>query len=449
MENGAFFAYYPELKSFLCLTLQRGVTSSQEESVTPVLPQGLHTDPNIAATRVNLARRLTAYAVEHAKPGAKRLELSDGGGPLRLVIQPSGVKSWAVRYRWHGQSRKVTLGPFPELSLKDARDLCADTLTTLRKGADPASVRREERQRERKTVKALVTEYVEKWQKPRNRTWREVDSYLQRVLVARLGSRDVRDITRSDVARALNGRDRRTHNVVRAFWTWCVNRHELDASPAVAVKPDAPAVVRERLLSEDELRAFLRAVETMGEPWTSVYSLVAITLQRRSEIAEASCSEFDGALWSIPKERVKNGRVHLVPLAATAVEIVQRACGTRTRGFAFPASRKGSGAVSGFSRAKKRLDALMVAELRKAAEARGAVPDSVSLPEWHIHDLRRTGATKLAAIGHPIHVVERVLNHVSGATTGGLIAVYQRHDYLTERRAALEDWARYLQGLRP
>lgn len=413
-----------------------------------MLPHDLQHDPNVSATRVNLAKRLTAYAVEHAKPHAKRRELSDGGGPLRLVIQPSGAKSWAVRYRWNGQPRKVTLGPSPELSLKDARDLCAETLTTLRKGADPATVRREERQRERKRVKALVSEYVEKWQKPRNRTWREVDSYLQRVLVVPLGSRDATDVTRADMVRVLQGRDRRTHNVVRAFWTWCVSRDEIEVSPAATLKPLAPAVVRDRLLSEDELRAFFVATQKMGEPWSSLYELIAITLQRRSEVAEAHVPEFDGAVWTIPRERVKNGRVHLVPLAPSAMTIVESVCGARTRGFAFPADRQGKGTVSGFSRAKTRLDALMLAALRCMAEERGDDPHAVTLPEWHVHDLRRTGATKMAAMGHSIHVVERVLNHLSGSTTGGLVAVYQRHDYLVERRAALEDWAQYLQGLR-
>jgi integrase len=89
----------------------------------------------------------------------------------------------------------------------------------------------------------------------------------------------------------------------------------------------------------------------------------------------------------------------------------------------------------------------MLAKLKEAAQARGDDSTKIKLTPWRIHDLRRTAATRMAALGHPIHVVERVLNHVAGSTTGGLIAVYQRHDYLPERRAALEAWAMYLKGL--
>lgn len=414
-----------------------------------MLPQSEHLEPLSSTQRVATenAKRLTAYAVEHAKPAAKRRELSDGGGPLRLVIQPNGARSWAVRYRWNGQPRKLTLGPYPALKLKDARDLCSEAFSTLRKGADPAAVKRAERERERKTVKALVTEYIEKWYKPRNRSWKDVKSCLERVLVARLGARDIRDVTRSDVARALNGRNRGSYAIVRTFWTWCVNRHLIETSPAAAVKSSDPIVVRERVLTDDELRAFFKAIARMGEPWASIYDLVALTLQRRSEIAEAHCAEFDigGALWTIPSERVKNGRTHLVHLAPAVVDVLSK---RMSRGLLFPAERHGKNSVSGFSRAKLRLDALMLEELRKAASARGDNADEIELAPWVIHDLRRTGATRLAAMGHPIHVVERVLNHIAGATTGGLIAVYQKHDYLAERRAALEAWAEFLQGLR-
>jgi integrase len=133
------------------------------------------------------------------------------------------------------------------------------------------------------------------------------------------------------------------------------------------------------------------------------------------------------------------------------VEIVRKQGGNDPEGYLFPAAENGGGrgkfAVSGFTKAKRRLDALMLQRLKDTAGERGENPNKVKLEPWRIHDLRRTGATGMAALGFPIHVVERVLNHIAGATTGGLVAVYQRHEYLAERRAALEAWADYLKGL--
>jgi integrase len=185
----------------------------------------------------------------------------------------------------------------------------------------------------------------------------------------------------------------------------------------------------------------------MGPPWSEVYELLLLTAQRRSEVAEAGWSEFDldGALWTIPAERSKNGLAHLVPLAPRAVEILRKLPSKEAGGLLFPADRSGEGAVSGFSKAKVRLDRIMLEKLQGGALARGEDLRRVELGPWVVHDLRRTAASGMARLGHGIHVVERALNHTQGATTGGLIRVYQKHDFLAERRAALEAWARQVE----
>ncbi len=395
------------------------------------------------------APRLTALAVERVKPGEDRLEISDGGGPLRLIIQPSGARSWGVRYRHQGQPKKLTLGPFPALSLAAARELCAEAMVTVAKGSDPATIKREARERGRDTVRHLVAEYVVRWQKPRNRTWPEVKSTLERVLVVQLGARDIREVTRRDLIRVLDGHGRKTLAIVRRFFNWCLERDLVSASPAAGIKAADPIVSRDRVLTDDELRTFLLAIQQMGEPWTAVFELLALTAQRRSEVAEATWSEIQlgAAPWTIAKERSKNGKAHVVPLAPRAMKIMTKLPSKDDGSLLFPAANGGDGAVSGFSKAKRRLDALMLAKMREAAQENGSDPKKVALPPWRIHDLRRTAATKMAALGHPIHVVERILNHVAGSTTGGLVAVYQRHDYAAERRAALESWALHLREL--
>jgi integrase len=344
---------------------------------------------------------------------------------------------------------------YPAISLKDARTLAANALSDVAKGGDPAEAKRRERERQAETVRAVVEEYIEKWQKPRNKTAAEVEQVLKRVLVEPFGSRDVREISRRDLKRELGDCSRNTLAKVKHFFNWCAQQDIIDVSPAAPMRSNAPIVARDRVLSADELRAFLWAIKQMGEPWASIYELLAITAQRRSEVAEAPRFEFDmdGATWTIAPERAKNGRAHIVHLAPRAVEIVRRQGGNDPEGYLFPAAENGGGrgkfAVSGFAKAKRRLDALMFQRLKDTAGERGENPKKVKLEPWRIHDLRRTGATGMAALGIPIHVVERVLNHVAGATTGGLVAVYQRHEYLTERRTALETWADYLRGLEP
>jgi integrase len=396
------------------------------------------------------AKRLTKFAVEAARSRDQVYEMSDGGSALRLVVFPSGKKSWAVRFRVGARTRKLTLGKYPTLTLKDARVAAGKALGDVAKGSDPAAAKREARERKSETVRACVERYIRTWQKPRNRTAHEVESLLNRLLVNRIGGRDIRELSARELSRLLKGVNRNGLGKVRHFFGWCVRQNLLDVSPAAALQSDDPVVRRERVLSDDELRAFLASLPDMGEPWASVYELIALTAQRRSEVAEAKRREFDldAGTWTIPRERAKNDKAHVVHLSPRALEIVRAQRGNDPDGFLFPASNEGEGAISGFSKAKTRLDRFMLAKLKEAAQARGDDPDRVTLPAWVVHDLRRTAATAMAARNFPIHVVERVLNHVAGSTTGGLIAVYQRHDYLAERREALEAWGAHLGGLK-
>lgn len=436
----------------------------------------------------NRIRKLTVREVESAKPLAERYELSDGRSALRLVVFPSGVKSWALRYRVGARPRKMTLGKFPALELADARDLASDALKTVAKGGDPGAEKIAEKRRVRDTVKTLAGQWVEDWQRPRNRPRyvAEVERVLRAYVYPAIGSRDVSTIVRRDVLDMMDKAGKRGRlvpnhvlNVVRPFFAWCVEREAMEVNPAIGIRRPARIVPRDRVLSDEELRAFLAVLpklnvrkvpsnavnppkerENAGPlPWADFLELLALTAQRRGEVAGMRWDEIDweARTWTLPAGRTKNSQAHVVPLARRAYEILLQR--VRLAGqldedrknalLVFPAERSGQGQLSGFGHMKPRLDALMLAALREVARERSDDPAKVELPQWGLHDLRRTAATGMAALGHPIHVVERVLNHVAGATTGGLIAVYQRHDFMAERRAALEAWAQKLQGLRP
>ena len=228
------------------------------------------------------------------------------------------------------------------------------------------------------------------------------------------------------------------------MFSWAVERGIIEASPAANVKAPGQETARDRVLTDDELRAFLRACDGMGEPFGPLFRLLLLTGQRREEVAALPWAELDlaGAVWHLPAARTKNKRASDVPLAEQAVAILEGLM--RRSPLVFPAQFSRDGhteprPLSGFGRAKERLDALMLEELRKA-------DPEATLPDWRLHDLRRTAASGMARLGVAVHVVEKLLNHVSG-TFAGVVGVYQRHDFAAEKRAAAQAWANYLDSL--
>ncbi|CAO4151933.1 Prophage integrase IntA [Methylorubrum aminovorans] len=367
------------------------------------------------------------------------------------MVQPAGGKSWAVRYRAAAKPRKLTLGPYPRLGLADAREAARTALRAVAEGRDPAG----EKQAAKVEVAAVqtmrfgtvVADYIERYAKPRNRSWRETASFLTRTLdatdkwqekdVRAIGRKDVLDALDAVVARGASIHANRLFAALRRFFAWTVERGVLDASPMAGLKPPSPEISRDRVLTDGELVAVWKAAGEVGYPFGPVVQLLILTGQRRSEVLEAEWREFDldGATWTIPRERAKNDRAHVVPLAPQAVEILRALprIGNRSR-LLFTTT--GETAFSGVSKATDRLQGLSAKHL----------PDGVNVEPWRLHDLRRTFASGCARLGVAVHVVEKALNHVSG-THSGIVGVYQRHEYGEERRRAMELWSAHLDGL--
>jgi integrase len=223
---------------------------------------------------------------------------------------------------------------------------------------------------------------------------------------------------------------------LRPFFRWCEGKEYIQQSPALGLVPPRPLRKRERKLNDAELRAFWRATEQMT--WRPLYRLLLLTAQRREEVSGIRWNELNlaGAVWTIPRERTKNNKEHVIHLSAPALEILRELDAEvhGPRDFLFPAS-SGENSVSGHSKQKERLDELMRAEL--GAE---------ELMPWRIHDLRRTAASGMASLKFPPHIVERVLNHISGAQ-GGLVGVYQQWEYIEERKACIEAWRNHVSRL--
>jgi integrase len=211
------------------------------------------------------------------------------------------------------------------------------------------------------------------------------------------------------------------------FFGWVAKRKRLiDASPCSVHRPE-PAGTRDRVLTNAEIRIFWSACEAVSEPFSQALKLLLITGCRLNEVAQMRRAELseDGSIWTIPGERTKNRKPHVVPLPPIARSILATINLVSSK---FTFSTTGRSPVSGWARVKGRLDAEM------------------QIPPWRLHDLRRTAATGMAEIGIPPHIVEAALNHVSGAK-GGVAGIYNRAAYTQEKRVALERWADHVAAL--
>jgi integrase len=379
---------------------------------------------------------LTARTIEVLKPGTDRREIADRHMPgLYLILQPSGAKSWAVRYRHHGVTRKHTLGPYPVIDLKAARDLAGRALRAVAEGRDPGH---EKRVQNLDTVEAVAQRFIELHCRRAGRpdAARATQRLLELYALPRWRGRMARDITRRDVLDVLDRvvasnkpiAANRTLAAVRRMFNWAVSRDILATSPCVGVKRPSAEQSRERTLNDIELRDVWLGADAVGGPFGALVKLLILSGQRRNEVARIRWSEIDltGRLWALPAARTKNNRAHEIPLSGPVVTILMEL--PRLGEFALTMS--GKTAATGYSVNKRKLDTLLP-------------PD---MPAWRLHDLRRTTASGMARLGISLPVIEKVLNH-AGGSFAGIVGVYQRHSFAEEKRRALEAWAAFVVDL--
>jgi integrase len=214
---------------------------------------------------------------------------------------------------------------------------------------------------------------------------------------------------------------------------WAVERDLIPVSPCEKVKAPAAETSRDRVLSDNELRLIWGGAEAIGWPFGPIVRMLILTGQRRSEAAGMRWQEIDleAKTWTLAKERVKNNIQHVVPLSSTAIKIlksVPRIAGELVFSF------NGRTVPDGFDPAKKRIDTWIGGRAGETIQA------------WRLHDLRRTFASGCARLGVQLPVVEKLLNHTSGSFRG-VAGVYQRFDFASEQRAAVETWARHVEAL--
>src|SRR5262249_28570771 len=222
----------------------------------------------------------------------------------------------------------------------------------------------------------------------------------------------------------------RVFAAVRKFFNWCAARDILAASPCAGVKPPTAERARDRVLSDDELRVVWAAADKLGGTFGPLVKLLALTGQRRDEVARMRWAEVDikNRLWTLAPARVKNNQPHEVPLSTATLAVLERV--PRVAGSPFVLTNGGASPASGYSKGKRRIDALLPA----------------GMPAWRLHDLRRTCASGLARLGINLPTIEKTLNHTSHSFAG-IVRVYQKHSFADEKRAALEAWGNFVAAL--
>jgi integrase len=400
-------------------------------------------------------QKLTDLFVERVKPPESgRVEYFDASFPgLALRVTVNGGKSWCAFYRFKGRLRRFTIGAYPTIKPAQARREAQTALERVREGIDPAvekRVRRDMRTPEIDTFGAVAGDYLERHVRANNRqsTLNEAKRDLERDALRKWRNRPIASITRRDVIdlveaiaeRGAGVQANRTLTRLGALFNWAIEKDRLTVSPAERVRPVTQERARDRVLNDDELRWLRPACDEIGWPFGPLAKLLLLTAQRRDEVAGMTWAEvdIDKAVWTIPRHKTKNDREHEVALSAAATAVLQSL--PRYADLVFTTTL--NTAVSGFSKSKRRLDAAMLA----AKQAELGTHKGDAIPNWTLHDLRRTATTGMARLKIPPHVVDRILNH-TGGTIHGVAAVYNRFQYLEERRAALEAWGRFVDGL--
>lgn len=379
-----------------------------------------------------MRKQLTAKSVDALKPKEKRYEVHDVLCPgFSLRIYPTGRKVFNVKYRYGLKQRRLPLGVYPRTQLAEAREKAMEALRHVDEGVDPSARRRQLSMR----VEAICEDFIRQYARPRNRSWQEAERIIKREFVAVHGQQDIRQICRADILAMMDAaiergakyQANRIHSHLRKLFAWCLERGIVDASPVLGTRAPTRENARDRVLDDSEITRVLKASAVEPYPYAQFLPLLLATAQRRGEVSKMRWSEidFDAMIWVIPAALSKNGKPHVVPLSGYALRLIDTI--PRWGGSDYVFTTTGRSPISGFSKALRHIHA------------------QSETTEWRFHDLRRTAASGMARLGIAPHVVEKVLNHISG-TISGVAAVYNRYGYDAERRDALDAWGEALNG---
>jgi integrase len=394
------------------------------------------------------ATPLTAASIAKIIWAEWRSGRPDGTIPgLRLMP----TASWVLHFRVGGTQRKMRLGAWPAMDLRQARQAARKALGEVASGEDPTAAKREAKQAAKEPqqptdrVADIVALYIErmpmermKGGKQRRESWiRESARLLNKGVVPAIGEMRLPDVGRRDIHRMLDSIDapivrRNTFRVLHRLDAWALGRGIIDRSICAGIETPESNPARTRVLADNEIALVWRAFEACAWPWGSLSQMLLLTGARLNEIASAKWldADLDARILRVPAERSKNHEAHWFHLSDAALDILRGIPRIGSGEFLF--SVTGHAPIRSFNDGKRAIDR-MVTRLNAGS----------SLPNWTNHDLRRTLATNLQKLGVRLEVAESILNH-KGESKSGVAGIYLRHTWDDERRAALDLWARRL-----
>jgi integrase len=424
----------------------------------------------------------TTPQIKALKPRADRYDVAvksenEDGRPvpgLQVRVFPSGARVFQFRYTFAGQPRRMSLGPCDALGLKLARERHHEAYRLIGRGIDPQDHREQQEQvakqekakREAEiTVSALVEEYIAEYIRKHHRDPAQAERLLNVEIKEKWGPHKVNELRRRDAVLLVRPVARRAPAVandlvatIKQLFGFAADVGHLETNPMVGLRRTSKETPRERKLNVEEVHTLWHAIDeritpqvggflkkgsdekrgTKDEPMLTKQlaisiKLLLVTAQRRGELLGAKWSEFDiekSKIWTIPKERSKNGKEHAVPLSSLALELLSE----------LKTLSKDSDYLYPSAYAKRRDTA---GAMDEKSLTRAAARNQCGLAHWTPHDLRRTASSHMHRIGVDPIVVEKVLNH----TLPGMLAVYNRHDYEAEKRDALDRWAAELRNI--
>jgi integrase len=341
-----------------------------------------------------------------------------------------GSRKFVIHYRRGGKQHRHTIGNADAMPLDEARKKARKIVVAIDDGKDPAAEKASKRVASALTFSRVMDDYLEARQprmKPRShegcsrhltKHWKPlhglaIGSIARTTVAARL-----REIVKTSGPVAAD----RARSTLSAMFAWAIGEGLVEANPVIGTNKASESKSRERILSDAELAAIWKAAP--DNDYGRIVKLLMLTAQRREEIGGLAWSEIDKTrkLIALPPERTKNSRPHDVPLSDTAMAVLE---GTPPRVGRALVFGSGKGGYSGWSRSKEAMD------------------KTAKVAPWTLHDLRRSAATRMADLGVQPHVIEAILNHISGHKSG-VAGIYNRSTYAEEKRAALDLWASHL-----
>jgi integrase len=397
--------------------------------------------------------RLTDLLIRKQTVAKGRLEIWEKGfkgGSFGLRVTETGHKSFVVLYRVNDRLRRMTLGVYPALSLADARKAAIDAVARAARGEDPQAEKIQSRRIEK--FSELGELYLEKHARIHKRpiSVAEDERILKVYLYPSWRNRKISDIARRDVVDVLDDilhrrgspvMPNRVRSLISKVFNFGLSRDLLPFNPAAGVPKPAREKSKETVLSDEQIKILWEGLENRAEPTASVFRLTLLSGRRPGEVRKIRWADIGDDAWRIPAEIAKNGREHLVPIFPQAQEVIDRlrtVTGEKEWVFATSSGEP----VEWIHSMIKRVNKDIAAAEEEAAVEQGREPRNL---RFTAHDLRRTAASGMGALGVSRDIIARVLNHKSSDNT--VTAVYDRYDRLPEMRRALDRWGAHVEKI--